>query len=99
MLLSAKLGIEVAARQLKQWICRVFLNERAENAAVEIRDSRGTPVLQTRTDGPFLLVRLPSGSYNVDVEWNGAHKRKTIEVGTERREHVMIEFAGALDYR
>jgi len=74
-------------------------DEYISNAAVEIRDSRGTPVLQTRTDGPFLLVRLPSGSYNVDVEWNGAHKRKTIEVGTARREHVMIEFAGALDYR
>jgi len=74
-------------------------DEYISNAAVEIRDSRGTPVLQTRTDGPFLLVRLPSGSYNVDVEWNGAHKRKTVEVGIDRRQHVMLEFAGALDAR
>jgi hypothetical protein len=74
-------------------------DEYISNAAVDIRDAQGAPVLRTRTDGPFLLVRLPSGSYNVDVEWNGAHKRKTIKVGTERREHVMIEFAGALDYR
>jgi hypothetical protein len=74
-------------------------DEYISNAAVEIRDSQGAPVLRTRTDGPFLLVRVPSGSYNVDVEWNGAHKRKTVEVGTNRREHVMIEFAGALDYR
>ena len=74
-------------------------DEYISNAGVEIRDSQGAPVLRTRTDGPFLLVRLPSGSYNVDVEWNGAHKRKTVEVGTNRREHVMIEFAGALDHR
>ena len=74
-------------------------DEYISNAAVEIRDSRGAPVLRARTDGPFLLVRLPSGSYNVDVEWNGAHKRKTVEVGSGRREHVMLEFAGALDYR
>jgi hypothetical protein len=32
LLLSAKFGIEVAARQLKQRICRVFFNEWRENA-------------------------------------------------------------------
>ena len=32
LLLSAKFGIEVAARQLKQRVCRVFFSERAENA-------------------------------------------------------------------
>jgi hypothetical protein len=74
-------------------------DEYISNAAVEIRDSHGAPVLSTRTDGPFLLVRLPSGSYDVDVEWNGTHKRKTIEVGTGRRQHVMLEFAGSLDSR
>jgi hypothetical protein len=74
-------------------------DEYISNAAVEIRDSQGAPVLRTRTDGPFLLVRLPSGSYSVDVEWNGAHKRKAIEVGSDRRQHVMLEFAGSLDAR
>src|SRR4029450_10785782 len=37
------------------------------NAQVEIRYQRGQPVLNTTTDGPFLLVRLPSGKYTVDV--------------------------------
>ena len=32
MLLSAKFGVEVAARQLKQRICRVLFNEWCENA-------------------------------------------------------------------
>ena len=74
-------------------------DEYISNAGVEIRDSRGTPLLSTRTDGPFLLVRLPPGSYTVDVEWNGAHKLKTVEVGPERRQHVMLEFPGSLDSR
>src|SRR6266446_3810372 len=32
LLLPAKFGIQVAARQLKQRVCRVFLGERGENA-------------------------------------------------------------------
>src|SRR5437016_2230538 len=32
LLLSAKFGIEVATRQLKQRVCRVFFSKRAENA-------------------------------------------------------------------
>jgi hypothetical protein len=72
-------------------------DEYISNARVDIRDSRGTPVLQTRTDGPFLLARLPPGSYTVDVEWNGAHKRQTVEVGQNQRRHLLVEFPGSLD--
>ena len=73
-------------------------DEYISNAKVRILDSQGSLLLQTRTEGPFLLVRLPSGLYAVEVEWNGVHKQKTIEVG-ERRQHVMLEFPGALDTR
>jgi hypothetical protein len=73
-------------------------DEYISNAEVRILDRQGSLVLETRTEGPFLLVRLPSGLYAIDVEWNGVHKQKTVEVG-ERRQHVMLEFPGALDTR
>jgi hypothetical protein len=74
-------------------------DEYISGAEVAIRDSRGASVLDARTDGPFLLVRLPAGSYTVDVDWNGIHKTKSVEVGPERREHVMLEFPGSADTR
>jgi hypothetical protein len=73
-------------------------DEYISNADVRILDSRGTVVLEARTEGPFLLARLPAGTYAVDVEWNGQHKQKTVEVG-ERRQHLMLEFPGSLDVR
>jgi len=73
-------------------------DEYISDAYVRVRDSQGSPVLETRTEGPFLLARLPAGSYDIDVEWNGAHQHKTVEVG-QRRQHVMVEFPGSIDVR
>jgi len=73
-------------------------DEYIADARVRIRDSQGSEVLATRTEGPFLLVRLPAGTYDVDVEWNGTHKHKTVDVG-ERRQYVMLEFPGSVDGR
>ncbi|HUH93815.1 MAG TPA: carboxypeptidase regulatory-like domain-containing protein [Casimicrobiaceae bacterium] len=71
-------------------------DEYISDARVEIRDRQGTPVLRTRTQGPLLLVRLPAGSYAVDVDWNGAHRHKSVEVG-ERPQRLLVEFPGSLD--
>lgn len=73
-------------------------DEYISNAEVRIVDDRGSLVLETRTEGPFLLVRLPAGSYAVDVEWNGVHRQKTVEIG-ERRQHLMLEFPGTVEGR
>lgn len=63
------------------------------DARVEIRDSKGSPVLNTTTQGPIMLLRLPSGTYTVDVDWHGTQKHKTIVVNSDRRQHVLLEFA------
>jgi hypothetical protein len=67
------------------------------DARVEIRDLQGNAVLNTTTEGPFLLVRLPSGTYTLDVEWNGAQKRKTVQIAADKRQHLMLEFPRAAD--
>ena len=72
-------------------------DEYISDARVAIRDSQGAPVLETRT-GPLLLVRLPAGTYDVDVDWNGAHRHETVQVGGHPR-HLLVEFRGSLDRR
>ena len=67
------------------------------DARVEIRDQQGNAVLDTTTEGPFLLVRLPSGTYKLDVQWNGAEKEATVQVVADRHQHVFFEFPRAAD--
>ena len=73
-------------------------DEYMSDARVRVLDGQGSLVLETLTQGPLLLVRLPAGTYAVDVEWHGAHKQKTVQIG-ERRQHVLLEFPGSLDTR
>jgi hypothetical protein len=67
-------------------------DEYIAGAKVDILDRQGNPVLNTMTDGPFLLVRLPAGTYTVGVSWNGAVKSKTVEIDAAKRQYVMLEF-------
>ena len=62
------------------------------DAKVDIRDASGNQVLSTTTQGPIMLLRLPSGTYTVDVDWHGTQKRKTVAVTSDRDQHVMLEF-------
>src|SRR5262245_2798152 len=41
------------------------------NAQVDISDASGKPVLDMTSQGPLVLVNLPSGVYRVAVTWNG----------------------------
>jgi len=65
------------------------------DARVDIRDANGNAVLSTTAQGPIMLVRVPSGTYTVDVDWHGTQKRKTVAVSSDRRQHVMLEFPDA----
>ncbi len=49
---------------------------------VDISGARGAPVLSVRTDGPFLLVDLPAGSYKVSATYKGNTQSRVIQVGS-----------------
>ncbi len=61
-------------------------------ARVEIRDRHGQALLSTTADGPLMLIRLPSGTYAVDVAWNGAVEHKTVAIADGKRQHIVFAF-------
>jgi len=57
---------------------------------VTITDRTGKVVLNARSDGPFLLARLPDGQYTIRVENTG--KVETRQVSIERGKHRTVVF-------
>jgi hypothetical protein len=58
------------------------------NVDVSITDARGQPVLQTISDGPFLLADLPAGQYTVRAASEGQLKTQTVNVTPGRHQHL-----------
>jgi|HubBroStandDraft_3_1064219.scaffolds.fasta_scaffold228425_2 hypothetical protein len=70
-------------------------DEYIADAQVQIRDAQGQALLSTKVDGPLMLIRLPSGRYAVEVDWNGAVKRRTVAITPGKRQHIVFEFPTA----
>jgi hypothetical protein len=47
---------------------------------VQIRDGKGTVVLETVTDGPLLMAKLPVGKYTVQATKFGETKTQSVQV-------------------
>jgi hypothetical protein len=63
-------------------------------ATVQVTRRNGDVMLNTRADGPFVLVRLPPGSYRVDATFNGRTISKDVSVGQNGSTHAVLSFAG-----
>ena len=49
---------------------------------VKITGDGGAPVLDAKADGPIFYVKLPPGSYEVSVAFEGESKRQKLTVGS-----------------
>jgi hypothetical protein len=63
------------------------------NVHVIVTDIQGTPVLDTHSDGPFLLAKLPAGRYTVTVERHQQTLTRTVHVANHKPTHVMFLWA------
>lgn len=54
---------------------------------VSVRDRSGNSLLETTAQGPFLLAKLPAGTYRIEAEYRGERKHQSVEIrpGTHRR--------------
>lgn len=57
---------------------------------VTILDPSGATVLETTTDGPWLLARLPEGHYTVRATTRGETLEKTVDVKGGQMEEVAV---------
>jgi hypothetical protein len=67
--------------------------EYTANVHVVVTDAQGTPVLDTHSDGPFLLAKLPAGHYTVTAERHQQTLARTVHVANHRPTHMMFLWA------
>jgi hypothetical protein len=60
---------------------------------VVIQDMKGNEVLNTRTQGPFLLANLPQGEYKVTARYEGNTRQSTVKVDRASHRRVIFEWA------
>ena len=48
---------------------------------VDIRSSKGQPVLSLQQVGPLLYADLPAGSYRVDASYMGMRQQRNVQLG------------------
>jgi hypothetical protein len=63
---------------------------------VKIEDHAGKVVLDTVSDGPFLLVRLPPGRYAVTASLEGEAQARRIHLIEKRPKRVIFEWNAAV---
>ena len=63
------------------------------NVHVVVTDTQGTRVLDTHSDGPFLLAKLPAGRYTVTAERQQQTLTRTVHVANHTPTHVMFLWA------
>ncbi len=67
--------------------------EYTANVHVVVTDAQGKRVLDTNSDGPFLLAKLPAGRYTVTAERHQQTLARTVHVATHKPTHVMFLWA------
>lgn len=60
---------------------------------VKISDRSGNVVLDTTASGPFLFANVPPGRYQVEAEYNGVVKRKSVDVRAGKQQKAMMVWA------
>ena len=60
---------------------------------VTIRNEHGDSVLDVRTDGPYLLVKLPAGSYEISASHNGKTETRKVKVSDHSSVPVAFEWS------
>jgi hypothetical protein len=67
-------------------------DEYEADVAVTIRRGDGKTVLDVQSEGPFLLVNLPDGTYTVHAEKEGKPIQRTVRVKSDGHQRVVFEW-------
>jgi hypothetical protein len=59
---------------------------------VRIADSKGTELMHADSRGPYMLVKLPAGSYNVYARYKSEERHQVVNVSGNGHERVSFRF-------
>jgi len=65
-------------------------NRYLADVKVQIKDKSGNVVLDTTSNGPFLLAKVPPGKYTITAESEGGVKRQTVQVGGGKTQRAVF---------
>jgi hypothetical protein len=60
------------------------------DVSVNITNRKGAPVFESTTDGPWLLVNLPAGSYTLKATSGGVSQLQKISIGQNARRELTM---------
>jgi len=67
-------------------------SEFVANVKVKITNHEGKLVLETLSQGPLLLAKLPPGKYSVTAEFRGETKTRSVNLAEKRHRRVVFEW-------
>lgn len=70
-------------------------NQFLANINVTIQNRQGSIVLDTTTDGPYLLADLPAGKYEIKAEYDGNAMQRTVWLHHGKHAHVVFLWPAA----
>jgi hypothetical protein len=74
------------------WFATKDTGANLADVQVTVQDKNQTPVLDVVSDGPWLMARLPAGTYKVKATSDGATQVKTVTVGAAARSPLILRF-------
>lgn len=80
------LTLEFAARASPKDVYLAAIN-------VTIQDQSGRTALQAISDGPFLLVQLPPGSYRVTADHDGSTQTRNVTIAAGKPQRLFFEWS------
>jgi hypothetical protein len=60
------------------------------DVGVKINDAKNNLVLDIVTEGPFLLVDLPNGYYQITADFNGVTKARKVTINKKKHNRVVL---------
>ena len=67
--------------------------EYVSGVKVVVRDAKGKPLLDTSSEGPWFMARLPDGIYQIAATLSGKTVNRRISVGEEKLRVVNFRWA------
>ncbi|WP_211454338.1 carboxypeptidase regulatory-like domain-containing protein [Collimonas antrihumi] len=65
-------------------------DEYVSDVKVLIKNQEGKPVLDTTSDGPLLLAKLPTGIYSVSVDRHGDTIQRVVQIKADKHARLIF---------